>query len=72
MASRIPTKVLEGRRIKLIRCNDAYTKIPAGTLGTVTLVDEVGTVHVTWDNGSQLGLCWDAGDRWAILSNRAA
>lgn len=67
---KLASKSLEGRRIKLLKCNDAYTKIPPGTLGTVTLVDDVGTVHTKWDNGSQLGLCWDAGDRWQVMTER--
>lgn len=65
--ARQPSKQLVGRRVKLVNCNDAYTKIPAGTLGTVSLVDDMGTVHVNWDNGSTLGLCWDGGDRWQVL-----
>jgi len=62
-----PSKELAGRRVRLVRCNDQYTKIPAGTLGTVQLVDDVGTLHVKWDNGSFLGLVWDDGDRWQVL-----
>ena len=64
-----PSKNLVGRRVRLIRCNDSYTKLEPGTLGTVSLVDDAGTVHVNWDNGSVLGLCWDDGDRWNVLSN---
>jgi hypothetical protein len=28
---------------------------PEGTKGTVMYVDDVGTVHVSWENGSSLG-----------------
>lgn len=59
---------LEGKRIKLIKCNDPFTKIPPGTEGTVTLVDDVGTVHAHWDNGATLGLCKDDGDCWEVIS----
>ena len=45
-----------GDRVKLVHCNDPYTTISPGTLGTVTLVDDLGTTHVRWDNGIQLGL----------------
>jgi hypothetical protein len=60
-------KHLEGKRIQLVKCTDEYTSLPQGTKGTVSLVDDVGTVHVKWDNGSYLGLCYDAGDRWFIV-----
>jgi hypothetical protein len=71
MATRLPSKSLEGRRIKLLNCTDAHTKLERGALGTVALVDSVGTVHVNWDNGSQLGLVWEAGDRWTVLTTAA-
>ena len=29
---------------------------PIGTLGTVKAVDDIGTIHVAWDNGSSLGV----------------
>ena len=45
----------EGTRIRLGNMNDAHA-VPEGTLGTVQFVDDLGTVHVAWDNGSSLGL----------------
>ena len=29
---------------------------PAGTKGEVIFVDDIGTIHVRWENGSGLGL----------------
>lgn len=55
------------KRVRLIRCNDPYTKLQPGTEGTVEFVDDSGTVFVKWDNGSSLGLCPDDGDRWQVL-----
>ena len=43
-------------KVKLIRMNDPYTHIPAGTIGVVTGVDDVGTIHIIWSNGSTLGV----------------
>lgn len=43
-----------GCRVKLIEMDDAQAP-PVGTLGTVQHVDDMGTVHVNWDNGSTLG-----------------
>ena len=58
---------LVGRRVRLIHCADPYTRLEPGSQGTVTLVDNVGTVHVRWDDGSTLGLVAEAGDRWEVL-----
>ena len=45
-----------GTRIRLVRMNDPFTHIPPGTIGVVTGVDDVGTIHVVWSNGSTLGV----------------
>jgi hypothetical protein len=47
---------LAGRRVRLIRSGDPHTRLEPGTEGTVDLVDSLGTVHVTWDDGHSLGL----------------
>ena len=57
---------LEGRRVRLIRCTDPYTKLPPGSEGTVYFVDSLGTLHVDWDCGSKLGLV-PGRDSWTIL-----
>lgn len=45
-------------RVRLIKdLKDPYTQIPVGMNGTVIKVDDIGTVHVNWDNGSRLGAC---------------
>jgi hypothetical protein len=35
---------------------------PIGTTGTVIGVDDLGTVHVKWDNGSCLGVAFGEDD----------
>ena len=45
----------KGDRVELIRMDDPQAP-PAGTRGTVTGIDDMGTIHVRWDNGSGLGL----------------
>ena len=47
-----------GTQVELIHMDDPYTKIPVGTLGTVTSVDDIGTIRVRWDNGSTLGIVY--------------
>ncbi len=45
-------KEYEGRRVKLLY-SEADGAPPKGTLGTVLSVDDMGTRHVLWDNGTQ-------------------
>jgi len=45
-----------GTRVELIRMSDPYTNLRQGDRGTVTLVDDIGTIHVKWDRGSSLGV----------------
>lgn len=54
---------LLGARIKLLYTSDAYTLLQPGVEGTVVYIDALNTIHVYWDNGSNLGLipgvdCW--------------
>ena len=44
-----------GTRIRLLKMDDIQAP-PAGTEGTVTFVDDAGTIHMRWDTGSSLGL----------------
>lgn len=46
-----------GTRVKLVEMNDIQAP-PIGTLGTVMYVDDIGTIHIKWDNGSTLGVAY--------------
>lgn len=50
-------KYPKGTRIELIKMDDVYAP-PSGTQGTVEGVDDVGSVMVSWDNGSSLSLIY--------------
>lgn len=48
-----------GTRVVLIQMNDPYTNLQPGDKGTVTTVDDIGTIHVKWDRGGSLGVVFD-------------
>ena len=43
-----------GARVRLVQMDDPQAP-PVGTEGTVLFVDDIGTIHIAWDNGSSLG-----------------
>ena len=55
-----------GTRIRLLHMDDPYSPVPDGMTGTVTFVDDTGTLHMMWDNGRSLGICPDA-DRFEVI-----
>lgn len=44
-----------GTRVELVEMDDVQAP-PIGTKGTVLVVDDTGSILVTWDNGSGLNL----------------
>lgn len=46
-----------GTRVRLIRMDDSQAP-PLGTEGTVTGVDDMGSLLVEWDNGSHLNVIY--------------
>lgn len=48
----------KGTRVELIQMDDPYTHLKKGDQGTVSCVDDTGTVFVNWDNGSSLGVVY--------------
>ena len=48
-----------GARVELICMDDPYNrKLHPGSIGTVKSVDDMGTIHVRWDCGSNLGVVY--------------
>lgn len=47
-----------GCRVELIGMDDPYSKLLPGEQGTVSAVDDTGTVFVNWDWGSGLGVVY--------------
>jgi len=60
-------EALIGKRVRLQYTNDPYTDLRQGDEGTVNHIDDAGTMFVKWDNGSNLGLIAEYGDRWVVL-----
>lgn len=46
-----------GTRVKLTHMDDVQAP-PYGTEGTVIGVDDIGSIHVQWDNGSTLAVVY--------------
>ena len=55
----------KGTRIELTYMNDPQA-VPSGTKGTVDFVDDMGTIHMKWDNGRMLGLVLEV-DEFEII-----
>lgn len=51
-------KYTKGSKVKLIQMDDPYVTIPKGTMGIVSKVDDTGTIHVSWETGSSLGIVY--------------
>ena len=47
-----------GCRVELVSMDDPYTRLKPGDQGAVVAVDDIGTVHIDWDNGSGLGAAY--------------
>ena len=62
LKGRFPT----GTRVELVSMNDPYTTLKPGDKGTVDFVDDMGTIFVSWDNGSSLGVVYGE-DRIRII-----
>jgi len=58
-----------GTRIELIAMNDPYSKLMPGEQGTVSIIDDTGTVFLDWDSGSRLGLVYGVDSYKAVKNN---
>lgn len=54
-AKRYKGQYPNGARLELISMEDPQA-VPPGTRGTVQFVDDVGSIHMNWDNGRTLAL----------------
>lgn len=63
----IREKYKAGIRVRLTEMDDTYAP-PIDTCGTVSYVDNIGSIFVNWDNGSTLALVYGV-DKCEIVSN---
>ena len=59
---RYKSAYIPGTRVVCIDMDD-FWPVPSGTAGTVADVDDIGQVHVNWDNGRSLALVPGV-DKW--------
>lgn len=52
----IKEKYVAGTKVELIKMYDYINEVPTGTKGIIDFVDDMGTLHIVWENGSSLGL----------------
>ena len=52
---RLKERYTEGTRIQLIAMS-GESDMPSGLMGTVDFVDDIGQLHMKWDNGRSLAL----------------
>lgn len=57
IVERLKKQYPPGTRVELIRMDDRQAP-PTGTQGTVTGVDDIGSIMVSWDNGSSLSVVY--------------
>ena len=57
IVAKLKEKYPEGCRVKLVEMDDKYAP-PIGTKGTVSFVDDTGSIFVNWDTGSSLAVVY--------------
>jgi hypothetical protein len=58
---------LLGKKVKLVSTTDPYTLLKPGETGIINYIDDYGTIHVCWENGSRLGLI-PGEDKWEYVN----
>ena len=53
-----------GCRVELVKMDDPYREMPPGLQGVVTGIDDSGSIHVDWQNGSSLAVIF--GEDYAV------
>lgn len=65
---RIKDRYPPGTRVRLDHMEDKQA-VPEGTKGTVDMVDDIGQIHMKWDNGRTLALVPGV-DSFSVISQK--
>ena len=57
-------KYPKGCSVELVKMDDPYREMPPGFRGVVTGIDDSGSLHVDWQNGSSLAVVY--GEDYAV------
>ncbi len=69
MLAHLRKKYPQGTWVRLTKMPSEPRPVPTGTLGQVVNVDDIGTIHVKWVNGSSLGLVYGV-DEFEVVEGR--
>lgn len=58
IVEKIKKEYPSGTRVELVHMDDPYRNMTPGMKGTVSSVDDTGTIHVHWDDGCHLGIVY--------------
>lgn len=64
---RLKKKYPIGTMVRLISMSDSQSP-PKGTIGKIMAIDDIGTIHTAWQNGSSLGLI-EGVDKWEVVKD---
>ena len=56
--ARLREQYPKGTRVRLIKMNDPYREMLPGLEGEVQFIDDAGSIHVAWSNGSSLAVIY--------------
>ncbi len=56
-----------GTVIRMINMADNIAPVPCGTIGRVVIIDDAGSIHMNWDNGSGLAII-EGVDEFEVIS----
>lgn len=59
---------LTGKRVRIVRLEDPYTRLRPGDEGTVRGIDDAGHILMNWDNGSTLNMIPEL-DEFDVIEN---